>query len=327
MNDFAEMRVFVAVARGGSLTAAARALGIATSMVSERLRQLEARLEVKLLMRSTRRQSLTAAGAAYLARCEEILLLVERAQHEAQADRDARSGLLRIACPVPLGRHIVGPLAGRFMALHPEVRVVLQMSRAAVDLIGESIDVAIRGGIAPHASVISRPLFCSQRILVASPAYLHEHGAPGSVEELAAHRCIDTSSRHDDAPSWSVGAGEHRQRVLLRAALRCNDPDTVIHWALAGLGIAQRSRWEVAALLQRGQLVEVLPATAGMPRQFSQIHLVKSIYSRRIALFVDYLHAELPDCVRAYEAHGSPIWQRSAVALPAQADRLPAFID
>ena len=301
MNDFAEMRAFVAVARAGSLTAAARMLGMATSMVSERLRQLEARLGVKLLLRSTRRQSLTPAGEAYLLRCEEILQLVERAESEAHADRDERAGTLRVACPVPLGRHVLGPLAARFMQSNPEVRIHLQMSRMAVDLIGESIDVAIRGGIAPHPGFISRPLFSSQRILVASPDYLLRHGTPTTVQSLDAHHCIDNGSGSGEASVWTVGPNERRQRVVLRSVARCNDPDTMIHWAVAGLGVMQRSRWEVAALLRAGALVEVLPTSAGEPRVFSETHLVKSIYSRRIALFVDFLHAELPASVLAYE--------------------------
>lgn len=306
MNDFAEMRAFVAVARAGSLTAAARTLGMATSMVSERLRQLEARLGVKLLVRSTRRQSLTPAGEAYLLRCEEILQLLERAALEAHADRDEQAGTLRVACPVPLGRHIVGPLSARFMARHPEVRIDLQMSRAAVDLIGDSIDVAIRGGIAPHASFISRPLFSSQRILVASPTYLQRHGTPLTVDALAAHHCIDNGGSNNEAPLWTIGTGAQRQRVALHAVARSNDPDTMLHWAVAGLGVMQRSRWEVAALLRTGCLVEVLPDTAGEPRLFSETHLVKSMYSRRIALFVDFLHAELPASVQAYEQSDAP---------------------
>lgn len=314
MNDLAEMRAFVATARAGSLTAAARGLGVATSVVSERLRQLETRLAVKLLVRNTRRQSLTPAGEAYLVRCEEILHLIERAELEAHADRDGHSGTLRVACPVPLGRHIVAPLAARFMATHPDVRIDLQMSRAAVDLIGDSIDIAVRGGIAPHPSFISKPLFNSPRILVASPGYLHRHGAPRAVEELALHRCIDhgDTGGGTEAPAWMLGVGEHRQRVGLHSVVRANDPDTMIHWALAGVGVMQRSRWEVAALLAAGKLVEVLPETAGEPRLFAETHLVNSMYSRRIALFVDYLHAELPDRVRAYETCGSA--QHDAVA-------------
>jgi len=319
MNDLAEMRAFVATARAGSLTAAARGLGVATSMISERLRQLETRLAVKLLVRSTRRQSLTPAGEAYLARCEEILQLIERAELEAHADRDGHSGTLRVACPVPLGRHVVGPLAARFMALHPDVRIDLQMSRAAVDLIGNAIDIAVRGGIAPHPSFISRPLFSSPRILVASPGYLQQHGTPRSVAELALHRCIDHggSGGATEPPAWMLGAGEHRQRVGLHVVARANDPDTMIQWALAGVGVMQRSRWEVAALLDTGRLVEVLPETAGEPRLFAETHLVKSIYSRRIALFVDYLHAELPAHVRAYEERGAAPHHRSQQAVPA----------
>ena len=235
------------------------------------------------------------------ANVERILQLLEQAALEAHADRDDQAGTLRVACPVPLGRHIVGPLSARFMARHPEVRIDLQMSRAAVDLIGDSIDVAIRGGIAPHPSFISRPLFSSQRILVASPIYLQRHGTPMRVDALATHHCIDNGSRNNEAPLWTIGSGAQRQRVPLNAVARSNDPDTLLDWAVAGLGVMQRSRWEVAALLRTGRLVEVLPETAGEPRMFSETHLVKSMYSRRIALFVDFLHAELPASVQAYE--------------------------
>lgn len=305
VNDFTEMRTFVAAARAGSLTAAARTLGVATSVVSERLRQLEARLAVKLLVRSTRRQSLTPAGEAYLLRCEEILALVDRAEREAHGDRDGRSGTLRVACPLPLGRHVVVPLAARFMARHPQVRIDLQLSQTPVDLIGESIDIALRGGIPPHASFMSRALFSSPRILVASPGYLQQHGMPQGVDDLAHHRCIDNGDSPADARAWTLGSGARRRRVAVNTAARSNDPDTTIRWALDGLGILQRSRWEVAALLAAGRLVEVLPDTAGEPRLFAETHLVKSIYSHRIALFVDYLHAELPARVRLHEQHGS----------------------
>lgn len=172
MHEINEMQVFVEVAKRGTLSAAARHLGLATSVVSDRIASLERRFGVKLLARTTRRQSLTDAGQTYFEHCETILARMADAEQAVLRHREEPSGVLRVTAPTPMGRRHIAPLIGRFVAAHPEIRVQLMLDDRLTDLIADGFDVAIRGAPIADSTLVGHGVASTRRVVVASPAYV-----------------------------------------------------------------------------------------------------------------------------------------------------------
>src|SRR6478735_5462105 len=194
MGQFRQISTFVDVAAKGSLSAAARAEGVAPAMVGRRLDALEERLGVKLLQRTTRKIALTNEGIAFLEDCQRILADLENAE-SAVSERSAHAtGHLLISAPAGFGRRHVAPLIPSFLAQHRDVSVTLNLNDRVVDLIGEGIDVAIRIAALSDSNLIGVKLADNKRVVVASPAYIKRHGKPTSLDDLAKHNCLAISS-------------------------------------------------------------------------------------------------------------------------------------
>jgi DNA-binding transcriptional LysR family regulator len=251
------MQVFARVAALGSLSAAARALGLSQTMMTKHVAAIEDRLGVKVLHRTTRRVTLTEAGRRYLDAAERILAEIEEAEAAASADRVEARGMLRVNVPVSFGIREIAPLLPEFARSHPLVTVDLGLNDRVVDLIEEGWDVAVRIGRLADSTMVARKLAPCRTALCASPAYLAERGAPRRVSDLKDHNCLGyTLSRTLGAERWSFGT-DGSVTVQVNGNLRVNNGDAVVAAAVAGQGLIYQPTFLVNAEIRAGRLVSL----------------------------------------------------------------------
>lgn len=257
MNDrFEQLSLFVRVAETGSFSRAGREVGMAQPSVSRVISALEARLAVKLLIRTTRRVALTEAGAVLLDRARALLAELEDAEGAARG-ADGFAGVLRVATPVTFGAREIAPRLGPFLEAHPALRIELLMADRRVDLLDEGVDLAIRLGPLPDSSFVSRRIGSAPRFLVASPDYLHRRGTPAGPAELSSHDLINGRAPGTDV--WTLRDPDGDETALnVAARLAATSIEGVLAAAVAGLGIAAVSRFACQTELSRGDLVRVL---------------------------------------------------------------------
>jgi DNA-binding transcriptional LysR family regulator len=288
LGQFRQIATFVEVVARGSLSAAARAEGIAPAMIGRRLDALEARLGVKLLQRTTRRLALTNEGAAFLEDCQRILAELEEAE-SAVTERSARaSGHLLVSAPAGFGRAHVAPLLPSFLAEHRDVTINLNLSDRLVDVIGEGVDVAIRIASLSDSSLVGVKLADNARVVVGSPAYFKRHGTPLSLADLARHNCLAISSEGSQR-GWTFVDEEKNVTVKVGGNMQCNDGEVLHDWALAGRGLAWRSMWEVGPQLRAGALRTVLDQYAAPGNDIYAVFAQRRHLPLRIRAFVDFL--------------------------------------
>jgi DNA-binding transcriptional LysR family regulator len=252
------MQVFVRVAALGSFSAAARALDLSQTMVTKHIAAIEDRLGVKLLHRSTRKLVLTEGGRSYLAACERILAEIEEAEASTSLDRVEPRGLLRLNVPLTFGFRQIAPALAAFSRLYPAVTVDLGLADRYVDLIEEGWDLAIRIGRLKDSSLVARRLAPCRTLVCAAPSYLAAHGAPRSLEDLAAHNCLGyTLPSAIGAQRWAFGP-EGDIVVPVQGNLRANNGDALLAAALAGQGLIYQPTFLVGDGLRDGSLVQVL---------------------------------------------------------------------
>lgn len=250
------IEVFVLAMRLGGLSAAARALHMSPAMAAKHLSALEQRLGTALVHRTTRRLSLTEAGAAYLDKAERILGELREADAEATAQSVTIEGLLRVSVPASFGVQYLGPLVAAFKQLHPKITVELGLSDRHVDLVEERWDVAIRIGILEDSSLIARKLADMHLVICASPAYLARAGTPEKVTDLAHHDCLGFTLSMPGTYTWRFGVdGSIRQAI--RGSLHADNGEVLVEAAAAGLGLVYGPRFIAARALREGRLVEV----------------------------------------------------------------------
>lgn len=257
MDRITSMRVFVRAASAGSLSAAARHMGMSPAMATKHVNALEARLGVKLFHRTTRRLSLTEAGSNYLEACQRILPEIDEAEAEAASQRIKATGLLRMNVPLSFGTRFIAPLIPAFSHLHPEVRVELGLSDTHLDLIEGNWDLAIRIGRLADSALQTRQLGDSRMVVCAAPDYLDQRGLPRTVGELAQHNCLSyTLSATQDSSHWAFGA-DGETRVPINGDLLANNGDALLAAAVAGQGIIYQPHFIVGDALKRSLLVEL----------------------------------------------------------------------
>jgi len=224
-------------------------------MVSRRLAALESRLGVRLINRTTRSLHLTDDGATYYEACARVLSDIEEADATVSAGRVEPRGPLRVALPASFGHQHIAPLIPRFAERYPQIQLALSLSDRNVNLIDEGFDLAVRIAHLEDSSLTARRLAPNRRVVCASPDYLARHGTPSTPEELSRHNCLTTS---EFTMNWDYKAPDGRPGSV-RAAGRyaCDNWEVLREWALAGLGIALKSTWDVHRLLAEGSLVEV----------------------------------------------------------------------
>lgn len=261
---------FVTVAEAGSISAAARRLGLAKSVVSERLAELERGLQCTLMQRSTRKLALTASGETFLPRARRILREAEEASAELAARSGRLAGPLRISAPVGFGSLHLAPALAAFLRDHPGVELSVELDDGMVDAISGGFDAVLRHGTLGDTRLIARRLATSRRLLVASPAYLERFGRPTSAAELEAHRGILYANRASD---WRLARGGRWTVVRPAAALRVNNGVVMRDAAAEGLGIALLPTFFIHEALASGALVEI---DVGMQAEGAELFLAYS---------------------------------------------------
>lgn len=288
MDQFKQISTFVDVIAKGSLSAAARAEGIAPAMIGRRLDALEKRLGVKLLQRTTRKIALTNEGSAFLEDCQRILVDLANAE-SAVTERSAKAtGHLTISAPAGFGRQHVAPLLPSFLAEHRDVTLTLSLNDRVVDLIGEGIDVAIRIAALSDSNLIGVKLADNKRVVVASPGYIKRHSMPKSLKDLAAHNCLAISSDGSQR-GWTFQQNGKNVTLKVGGNMVCNDGEVLHDWALDGKGLAWRSMWEVGTEIAAGKLVTVLDEFAAPGNDIYAVFAQRRHLPLRIRAFVDFL--------------------------------------
>jgi DNA-binding transcriptional LysR family regulator len=263
LSDLAELRTFERILTLGSLSAAARDLGVGLAVVSKRLASLERRAGVRLVNRTTRKLSPTEDGLALLAHTERVLDELAAAETRLASGREAPQGILRVSSSISFGRIHLVPTAAALVAQHPGLDIQLQLDDRLIDMIEARIDIAIRIGQPRDSDAIIRKLMDSWRILVAAPAYLDHRGRPATPDDLAGHDVL----RYDPAGGpWRLeGPGGAVAEIEAMPRLSADNGDAVLDWALAACGVAMKSNVEVTAHLADGRLERVLPDWRSAP--------------------------------------------------------------
>ncbi|MDB5931172.1 MAG: transcriptional regulator, LysR family [Polaromonas sp.] len=290
------MAFFSLLARCGSFSAAARELDVTTPAISKRLAQMEARLGVLLLNRTTRRASLTPEGETYLAHARRILADIEDMEQLVSSAASAPKGLLRVNATLGFGRSHVAPLISGFVRRYPEVQVQLQLSVNPPALTDDAFDVCIRFGEPPDARVMARRIAPNRRLLCASPGYLAQHGTPAAPHDLTRHNCIGIRQGDEAYGIWRLSAGKRTETVKVRGNLSTSDGEIAVSWALDGHGILMRAEWDIAKYLRSGRLVQVLENYRTPPADIHAVYPPRHQLSGRVRAFVDFLvaHFEKP---------------------------------
>lgn len=307
MGRLEEMQAYLGTAEAQSFTGAAQRLGLSKSMVSQRVADLEARLGVRLLNRTTRRLSLTEAGQAFLEGCRSALREVEEAEEAASRHGNELRGTLRIAAPLSFALLHLRPAMLDFMTAHPQLEVYLDMDDRVVDLIQGGYDMALRIGRLADSSLIARRLAPMRNVVCASPAYLVERGRPAHPADLARHECLlYTGTARPD--TWSFQIDGQWTAIQVHGRLQANNGDMLLSAAIAGYGIAQLPSFIVGTSLERGELTCLLH---DFPIQEGAIHAIyppARQMSRRVRAFSDFLVERIGK---------NPYWDRFLPPLPA----------
>jgi len=289
MDGFSDLNLFALVARNRNLAAAARELGVTPPAVSKRLAQLERRLGVRLMNRTTRRLSLTPEGELYLANGSRILDELSELEQLVTRSRGEPAGLLRVNASFGFGRTYIVPAISEFVARFPSMQIQLQLTERPMSLQEEGYDLGIRFGEVPDARIYARLLRKNRRIVCASPAYLKQHGKPSVPHDLARHACIVLRENDSAYGTWHFSRGKRAETVKVDGALSSNNGSAVLRWALDGRGIAVRSEWEVAGHIARGELTPLLAEWSLPNADIHAIYLERNRLSAKLRAFVDFL--------------------------------------
>jgi DNA-binding transcriptional LysR family regulator len=289
----AELGFIVALASAGSLSGAARELGITTSAVSKRLSLIEARVGVPLVNRTTRRMSMTPEGEVLLEHARRILGEIADLDQLLTSSKGVPKGQLRVNATLGFGRLHIAPAISQYVLRYPEVDVQLQLSVDPPALTDDQFDVCIRFGAPLDARVIARRLASNRRLLCASPRYLAQHGEPKSPAELRKHNCISIRQGDEAYGLWRLYPSRATERdaesVKVRGNLTTNDGEIAVNWALDGHGILLRAAWDIERYLESGRLVEVLPGYKTPDADIYAVYAPRHQLSARIRTFVEFL--------------------------------------
>lgn len=288
MNKVQEMATFVAVVEAGSFIGAVASLGLSKPAVSRHVGDLEQRLGVRLLQRTTRRLSLTQEGQAFYLRCKEILATIDEAENEISTRSGEPSGLLRINAPLTFGVMHLAPLWGGFARQYPQVSLDVTLSDRVVDLIDEGYDLAVRIGTLQTSALVSRKLASTRMLLCASPGYLAEHGTPNHPAELSQHRTI-SYTYWSGREEWHFTGPQGPVSVRTKACLHANNGDTCCAAARDHLGIVLQPSFLVYRDLRSGALVELMPAYRAAELNIYAVYPTRKHLPLKVRRAVDFL--------------------------------------
>jgi DNA-binding transcriptional LysR family regulator len=241
------------------LVATARALGLTPSAVSQRLQQLEKKLDARLVDRTARSLRFTQEGALLCERGAELIRQLDALSEDLQTRQGGLVGTLKVNAPLGFGRRYIAPVISDFQQEHPDVDIELMLSDAPLTEAAERFDVVVHIGALQVSNRVSYAIAPNARLLCASPAFIKRHGMPETPDDLAALPCIVLRENKEDVSLWHFSKGRTSRSVRVQAKLICNDGDVIRRWGCEGRGVILRSEWDVADDLRAGRLVRLLP--------------------------------------------------------------------
>jgi len=293
MPYFESLRVFVRVAELGSITAGGRDLRLTPAVASNRLKELEKRLGVRLFNRTTRSLTPTEVGQVFYEQARKVLESVEDAEAVVANFSDTPRGVIRVAAPLGVGRRIIAPLVPDFTDAFPETEVRMRLSDRPVDILGDGLDVAFFVGAPRDSTLKLRKIADCDRVLCAAPSYLARHGTPATPDELLSggHSCLLLRYPRSPEYFWVLQTAEGPRKLEVAGRFDADDTDVLTDWALDGRGIANRPRFDVAHHLRAGRLVEVLPAAPPQAALFGCLYPHRRLQDPKVRHFVDFMVA------------------------------------
>ena len=290
----ADLGFFSTLISSGSLGAAARELGVTTAAVSKHLAQMESRLGLVLVNRTTRRMSLTHEGEIYLDHARRILGEIDDLEHMLWGSTKAPQGLLRVNATLGFGRSHIAPLIAEYVKKFPQVDIQLQLSVNPPAITDDAYDVCFRFGHPPDSRSIARLIAPNKRILVASPSYIKEYGEPKSPSELIKHNCIGIRQGDEGYGLWRFSSGKGKSKneftdsAKVRGNLTTNDGGIAVNWALDGRGIVLRAEWDVTQHLQSGRLMQVMKNFETPDADIYAVYAERHKTSVRVKTLIDF---------------------------------------
>ena len=290
----ADLGFFSTLISSGSLGAAARELGVTTAAVSKHLAQMESRLGLVLVNRTTRRMGLTHEGEIYLDHARRILGEIDDLEHMLWGSTKAPQGLLRVNATLGFGRSHIAPLIAEYVKQFPQVDIQLQLSVNPPPITDDAYDVCFRFGHPPDSRSIARLIAPNKRILVASPSYIKEYGEPKSPSELIKHNCIGIRQGDEGYGLWRFSSGKGKSKneftdsAKVRGNLTTNDGGIAVNWALDGRGIVLRAEWDVAQHLQSGRLLQVMKNFETPDADIYAVYAERHKTSVRVKTLIDF---------------------------------------
>lgn len=287
MDRFDAMTMLLAVVREGSMSAAGRRLGMPLATVSRRMAELEERLQARLLLRGSRRVTLTAAGEAYVAAARRILDDLAEAERAASGEYAAVQGQILITAPVVFGRLHLLPVVTEFLRGFPKVDVRLMLADRLLQMQEDHVDLALRIGHLPDSSLVATRIGHVRQVLCASPAYLSTRGQPGTLDDLAGHDSI-TFTALGNFDRWDFATPEGTRSIALRPRLSVNTAEAALDAAAEGLGITRVLSYQMAAAERDGRLLRVLADHEPAPVPVQLLHQAQGILPRKLRAFLDF---------------------------------------
>ena len=290
--DLNDVALFVQVVRAGSFAAAARRMGIPANTASRRIQQLEQQLGLRLMQRSTRKLTLTDAGATFYARCADQVEALAEAAKELSEVSQVPSGRVRVAATADFFNVFRMEPIAEFLGDHPKVRLEFVLGDARADLIEEGIDVAIRSGKVLEPTLVARRIGTGRATLVASPAYLAARGMPESVEALASHDCV-TLPQPSGQALWRLDGPGGETEVLVAGRFSANTAHALLKATLSGLGVALLPAPVTAPHVRAGELIEILPEHGVNGRDAYLVYLSRRQLPRAVSAFIEFMVAKM----------------------------------
>lgn len=292
MDRLESMSILLAVVDAGSLSAAARRLGMPLPTVSRKVAELETHLNTRLLHRTTRQLSLTEAGGSYVAACRRILEEIGEAERIATGEYATPKGELVVTAPVVFGRLHIVPVVAEFLAHYPQIDIRLVLTDRVVHMMDEQIDVALRIGDLPDSTFMATGVGTVRRVVCGSPAYLAQHGAPARPQDLAGHNCISFEVL-ESKRAWVFGAGKAELSVPVRSRLAVNAAEAAIAAAILGVGLIRVLSYQVADAVRDQALSVVLERFESAPLPISLVHKGQLPLPLKLRAFLDFVAPRL----------------------------------
>ncbi|WP_034292636.1 LysR family transcriptional regulator [Herbaspirillum sp. RV1423] len=302
MYAITDLQLLIHTADTGSLSQAARILGILPATASASLKRVEQRLNTRLFARSTRSMRLTPEGEIFLEYCRDALALLQEGETLLSSGKDAIQGHIRLSMPSDIGRNVLFPWLNEFQARHPDVKFTMQFSDRVADLFRDAVDVAIRSGKLGDSSLVSQQLTNGRRVLVASPDYLGRHGVPQTPDDLLRHNCLLFYLKQGLFNQWRFQHGKQHIDIKVQGDRMTDDAAIAREWAVAGVGIAYKSWIDVRSDVRAGRLTTLLDDYCQEEIPLNAVYPHRNSASPTVRALLAFLRERFDALAAGYEA-------------------------